>query len=293
MIESRCGLHCAGCSFKESHGCKGCVETNGVPFYGECDIAVCCQDKGLSHCGECGVIPCKALYEYSYLDPEHGDNPPGARVRTCRDWAAESGKQRWENVLLTSGGWWKTFDINDGFNENIRARFLKMLGKAPAEARVLFIPTAAIDDEAQVAAKACMEELLAEGIPGGNIRVYDIDGSLTPDEAMRFDVIYFTGGNTRHLLKRVIETRFDEIVKRMVYTGKVYIGASAGSLIAMPNLTGAPDDPVMGLCLIDAYLSVHCAPDAKPRGDLPLSHIPLRDNQALAVSWQGYELIED
>ena len=49
-------------------------------------------------------MPCGKLYAYSYLDPEHGDKPQGARVEVCRRWAAESGKQAWHNVLLTDSG---------------------------------------------------------------------------------------------------------------------------------------------------------------------------------------------
>lgn len=89
-VDSRCGLHCTGCEYKESCGCGGCIETNGHPFYGECPVAVCCQDRGFKHCGECPDIPCKQLYAYSYLDKEHGDDPPGARIEQCRRWCAES-----------------------------------------------------------------------------------------------------------------------------------------------------------------------------------------------------------
>ena len=37
------------------------------------------------HCTGC----CEQLYAYSYLDKEHGDNPPGARVEQCKRWAKE------------------------------------------------------------------------------------------------------------------------------------------------------------------------------------------------------------
>lgn len=87
VVDSRCGLHCSECEYKESCGCGGCIETNGHPFHGECPIAVCCQIKGFIHCGECPDIPCEQLYAYSYLDKEHGDNPPGARVEQCKRWA--------------------------------------------------------------------------------------------------------------------------------------------------------------------------------------------------------------
>jgi len=104
MVDSRCGLLCTGCSWKEPCGCGGCIETMGHPFHGECPIAICAQEKGHSHCGECAQIPCAKLYEYSYLDPEHGDKPQGARIEVCRKWAAESGKNVWGNVLLALAG---------------------------------------------------------------------------------------------------------------------------------------------------------------------------------------------
>jgi hypothetical protein len=66
------------------------VEKSGKPeketphyfVIGECP----CQDKGYSHCGECSDIPCEQLRQYSYDDPEHGDNPPGARIEVCKAW---------------------------------------------------------------------------------------------------------------------------------------------------------------------------------------------------------------
>ena len=88
MIDSRCGLHCTGCEYKDSCNCGGCIETNGHPFHGECPVAVCCQNKGIVHCGECGDIPCELLTQYS-CEPEHGDTPQGARIEQCKKWYAE------------------------------------------------------------------------------------------------------------------------------------------------------------------------------------------------------------
>lgn len=89
MVDSRCGLHCTDCAWKESAGCGGCIESEGHPFHGECPIALCCQNRGHLHCGQCADLPCEKLYAYSYLDPEHGDNPPGARIEVLRRWHAE------------------------------------------------------------------------------------------------------------------------------------------------------------------------------------------------------------
>lgn len=56
-------------------------------FHGECPVAICCQNKGIIHCGKCADFPCELLMKYS-CDPEHGDTPHGARID---DEAYESG----------------------------------------------------------------------------------------------------------------------------------------------------------------------------------------------------------
>ena len=93
MIESRCGLLCSSCSYREPFKCGGCVETNGHPFHGECPVAECCQSKGYEHCGLCPEMPCEQLCAYS-TDKEHGDNPPGARIEQLKKWAAEGSEEK-------------------------------------------------------------------------------------------------------------------------------------------------------------------------------------------------------
>ena len=86
-VQSYCGLLCNGCSYKASHGCAGCIALKGKPFWGECEIAACCQSKGHAHCGECPDMPCDILTGFSCGEDEHSDNPPGARIAVCRAWA--------------------------------------------------------------------------------------------------------------------------------------------------------------------------------------------------------------
>lgn len=40
----------------------------------------------------CDKITCGELHAYSYTDPDHGDNPPGARAQQCEKWAKENEK---------------------------------------------------------------------------------------------------------------------------------------------------------------------------------------------------------
>jgi peptidase E len=208
---------------------------------------------------------------------------------------------QWNNVLLTDAGF---FDPRSNLEQPVPFpaiidRFAKMLGKPFNEAKVLFIPTAAQNEEAKKYADILKEELFWIGIIPENLTVHDIDGTLTEDDSLNFDVIFFTGGEARYLLKRIKETRFDKIIKNMVYANKVYIGVSAGPIIATPNIGacfGSPyDEETASLNLINAYIDVHCDSRqeiVKPQ-DLSLPHIMLSSYQALAVSSYGYELIEE
>ena len=87
-IQSRCGLMCDTCAFREPYNCGGCIETLGHPFHGECPIAICAQKKGFEHCGQCLDMPCDKLYEYSCGDDENCDNPKGARLEILKYWSA-------------------------------------------------------------------------------------------------------------------------------------------------------------------------------------------------------------
>lgn len=79
MIESRCGILCSKCRFTE---CKGCVNIPN-PFWGTCPVKICCEEKKIMHCGECGEFPCDLLKSFSY-DEKEGDG--GKRIKQCEKW---------------------------------------------------------------------------------------------------------------------------------------------------------------------------------------------------------------
>lgn len=82
MIESRCGINCSTCNYKEETNCPGCMASEGKMFWGECELAKCSIDKNLDHCGQCNDFPCPLLTRFSY-DPEHGDN--GLRIENLKE----------------------------------------------------------------------------------------------------------------------------------------------------------------------------------------------------------------
>ena len=84
MVESRCGILCGECDYREKMNCGGCVNIER-PFWGDsCPVKSCCEGKGLEHCGMCGDFPCALLKQFAY-DKEQGDN--GKRIEQCRKWA--------------------------------------------------------------------------------------------------------------------------------------------------------------------------------------------------------------
>jgi hypothetical protein len=83
MIESRCGILCSECPYKEQMNCKGCIHIE-KPFWGEiCPVKVCCENNRKAHCGLCEAFPCDLLHQFSY-DEAQGDN--GKRIEQCRKW---------------------------------------------------------------------------------------------------------------------------------------------------------------------------------------------------------------
>lgn len=85
MVESRCGILCSGCEFRESVGCKGCAEID-KPFWGDsCPVKSCCEGKAHAHCGQCADFSCALAEKFAY-DPQQGDD--GLRLEQCRKWKA-------------------------------------------------------------------------------------------------------------------------------------------------------------------------------------------------------------
>ena len=86
MIESRCGLLCSECKYREIMKCGGCLAIK-KPYWGpKCPIKNCCEGKNLANCGLCDRFPCKQLHEFAF-DPATNDE--GERIQQCEDWAKE------------------------------------------------------------------------------------------------------------------------------------------------------------------------------------------------------------
>jgi len=200
----------------------------------------------------------------------------------------------WHNVLLTDSGFYFSNKLNQP-NAPLIDRLRDMVGKPFEKTTVLLIPTAAMQNEAKAEAitHRLRDELLAMDFQPYNIMIHDIDGSLSEADVLQYDVMYITGGKTPYLAQRTREAGFDALIRAFIAANKVYIGMSAGSMLLTPHFN--QDDPnnpdFAGLGIFNAYLSVHNAADTPHRNDLPLPHIALQENQAIAVTHDSYEVI--
>jgi peptidase E len=183
-----------------------------------------------------------------------------------------------KKLLLTSAG----FET-----EQILETFRGLLEKEPAAVKALFIPTAAISPAAISVLPECMNDLLKAGILSENICVFDLHRNMEYSELGRYDVVYFTGGNTQYLLDRINDTGFYEPLNKFIDNGGIYVGVSAGSMVAANNLSNS-------LKLINCTLEVHTETGSQA-GVLNVSenpHIKLKDNNAILISGDKYEIIE-
>ena len=135
------------------------------------------------------------------------------------------------------------------------------------EKRVTFIPTASLVERVTFYVKSGKKALQELGMVIDELEV----STSTYDEIVgtlkRNDIIYVTGGNTFFLLQELKKCGADKIIRDEVYAGKLYIGESAGSIIASPDIEyvkaldsikKAPElSSFEGLGLVDFYPVPH------------------------------------
>ncbi len=144
-------------------------------------------------------------------------------------------------LLLTSSGM-------AGTKEEI----LSVLSKPPDKVRVAHIITASkVEKDTSFVDKD--RELMKEA--GFNVEDIDIEGK-NKKQLMKIleavDIIYVQGGNTFYLLLQMRKSGFNKIIKKLLKRGIVYVGVSAGSVVAGKTIETAswgsnPDEKVVKL----------------------------------------------
>ena len=174
-----------------------------------------------------------------------------------------------KKILLTSTG----FD-----NENIKNKFIELLDTEIKNVKVLFIITAANAPDAIRVLPFCLDDLTNCGISDENIIVYDMYKSLSQEEINKYNAIYVCGGSTDYLTERMNEINFKESINSYINNGGIYVGVSAGSIVASNCLS-----------LLENNLDVHRDKGTNNGVINSNDDIYLTDNQCLYIN--DYEKI--
>jgi len=128
----------------------------------------------------------------------------------------------------------KLFLTSAGFpTNNLKTFFLDHLGKKPGEIKVVMIAYAKNPVEL-IYVNLSKREFRGMGFE--NILMLNLTDSLSPELLDDTDLVYVCGGNTFAILKRLRETKLDGKIIELVKNGAIYVGVSAGSIIAGPNI---------------------------------------------------------
>ena len=133
--------------------------------------------------------------------------------------------------------------------------------------KIVFIPTASlvekvrfyVDDDRKAFEKL---GLIIEELEVSTATTKEIATALE-----RNDYIFISGGNTFYLMQELKKKGADKLLMEQINNGKLYIGTSAGSIIASPNIEFVSDmdetkkapelTDYSGLHLVDFYFLPH------------------------------------
>ncbi len=210
-------------------------------------------------------------------------------------------------LLLTSSGL---------KNESIAKALFELVGKPSAETTIAFIPTSMnvedgdkgwfIDDLANINKQGCKE-----------VDIVDISAlpkKLWQPRLEKADVLFFSGGNTTHLMRWIKESGLAELLPELLRT-RVWAGISAGSMVVNPTLALSNKDKKIyyekvfgykseeGLGFVNLYVRPHLNSPYFPHArkeylaevakDLSQPLYGLDDNSALKISDGKVEVVSE
>lgn len=163
-------------------------------------------------------------------------------------------------LLLTSSG------ITNDF---IKEALFDLVGKKPKETSLAFIPTASNIERGDKG--WLIENLLSlKKMNFNSISIVDIsavDRNIWEPQLKEADVLFFEGGNTFHLMEWINKSGLVNLLSELLEE-KVYVGASAGSMVTNPDLLLnisqqlyeedlERTENLSGLNLVDFYILPH------------------------------------
>lgn len=193
---------------------------------------------------------------------------------------------------------------------SVTQSFIKNLPKKPSELKLTFIPTAAEAEEGDLSWLNQDKESLVN--VGFEVQEFSLTNKTKEEVREMLDntnVVFVSGGNTFYLLQEMRKSGFTELIAEYIKKGIIYIGSSAGSVVAGPDISlvkdlddakAAPElTDYAGLNLIDIVVLPHWGSDhfrehysnaMKSNYKIGNKIILLTDEQYLLVDTGGYSI---
>lgn len=190
-------------------------------------------------------------------------------------------------------------------------RALELLPRDPKECVAAFVPTAADPYEDKAFVDVDREKLIELGFTVFDLDIKDKTEKELTKTLDTVDLILVAGGNTYYLLYHAQQSGFLSVLRNLVERGVVYVGSSAGAILACPTVdTARPFDPISvapelanydGLGLVDFLILPHFE---KPRylermrasietwSGKGYHLYPLTDQQAIIVNGDTHTFVE-
>ena len=143
----------------------------------------------------------------------------------------------------------------------------KFLDKNTESKKILFIPTATNVDEYKKYIHLTQKAFEDFGYEVENFDVSIFSEEIAKEKLSEAKIVFISGGNTFYLLQELKRKNLIPYLKERIENGLLYIGESAGSVIAAPDIEYASivDDKTLatelddyiGLNLVDFYIVPH------------------------------------
>ena len=174
--------------------------------------------------------------------------------------------------------------------------------------KVLFIPTANIDEETKFLVDEAKEVFESLGMEVEDLEISKLNEKTIKNKIEKANYLYVGGGNTFYLLQELKRKNLIDFIKNRVNFGMTYIGESAGAIITskdieynylMDDKTIAKDlKDYLGLNLVDFYVVPHLnefpfeesAKQTVEKYKDKLNIIAINNSQAIIVKDEKYEI---
>ena len=141
------------------------------------------------------------------------------------------------------------------------------LNKNTESKKILFIPTATNVDEYKKYIHLTQKAFEDFGYEVENFDISIFSEEIAKEKLSQAKIVFISGGNTFYLLQELKRKNLTSYLKERIENGLLYIGESAGSVIAAPDIEYASivDDKILateldnyaGLNLVDFYIVPH------------------------------------